>query len=177
MVSRVASISFLVCSATGYDTASLAKVTAPEVIALSGSWSRQRTVSTVIRSTVTVEKSIEEVFDYAAQFDRHPEWQDDLKSATAEGAPAVGATGSGTRQIGPRVHTTQWRMSAYERPSILGWEVLSGPMRPAGSMRFSAEGTRTRVDLRDNWPSSRTFSSTPVSLPASGICSPPVTPR
>jgi uncharacterized membrane protein len=102
----------------------------------------------MIRNTVTVERSIEEVFDYAAQFDRHPEWQDDLKSATADGPPAVGATGSGTRQIGPRVHTTQWRMSAYERPRILGWEVLSGPIRPAGSMRFSAEGTSTRVDLQ-----------------------------
>ena len=101
----------------------------------------------MIRNTVTVQRSIEEVFDYAAQFDRHPEWQGDLKSVTADGPPGVGATGSQTRQIGPRAHTTQWRMSAYERPSILGWEVLSGPMRPVGSMRFSAEGTSTRVDF------------------------------
>jgi uncharacterized membrane protein len=38
-------------------------------------------------------------------------------------------------------------MSAYERPSILGWEALTGPIRPAGSMRFSPEGTSTRVDF------------------------------
>ena len=101
----------------------------------------------MIRNTVTVEQPIEEVFDYAAQFDRHPEWQDDLKSATADGPPAVGATGSGIRQIGPRVHTTQWRMSAYERPTILGWEVPNGPSRPAGSMRSSTEGTSTRIDF------------------------------
>jgi len=101
----------------------------------------------MIRNTVTVERSIEEVFDYAAQFDRHPEWQDNLKGVTADGPPAVGATGTATRQIGPRVQTSQWRMSAYERPRILAWEILSGPMRPAGTMRFSAEGTSTRVDF------------------------------
>jgi len=101
----------------------------------------------MIRNTVTVESPIEEVFDYAAQFDRHPEWQDQLKSVTVDGPPAVGATGSQKRQMGPRVHTTQWRMSAYERPTILGWEILSGPMRPVGTMRFSAEGTSTRVDF------------------------------
>lgn len=101
----------------------------------------------MIRNTVTIENSIEEVFDYAAQFDRHPEWQEELKSATADGPPGVGATGSGMRQMGPRVHETQWRMTTYERPTILGWEILSGPMRPVGTMRFSAEGTSTRVDF------------------------------
>ena len=101
----------------------------------------------MIRNTVTIEKSVEEVFDYAAQFDRHPEWQEQLKSSTADGPPGVGATGTGMRQIGPRVHTTQWRMSAYERPTILGWEILSGPMRPVGTMRFSADGASTRVDF------------------------------
>ena len=101
----------------------------------------------MIRHTVSVARPIEDVFDYAAQFDRHPEWQDDLKSVTADGPPGVGSTGSQTRQVGPRVHTTQWRMSAYDRPSILGWEILSGPMRPVGTMRFSAEGVTTRLDF------------------------------
>ena len=100
----------------------------------------------MIRHTVSIARPIEDVFDYAAQFDRHPEWQDDLKSVSADGPPRVGSTGSQTRQVGRRVHTTQWRMSAYERPSILGWEVLTGPIRPAGSMRFSPEGTSTRVE-------------------------------
>ncbi len=101
----------------------------------------------MIRNTVTVGKSVEEVFDYAAQFDRHPEWQDNLKSLTSDGPPAVGSTGTATRRIGPSVRTSQWRMSAYERPQIVGWEILSGPMRPAGTMRFSAEGSSTRVDF------------------------------
>jgi uncharacterized membrane protein len=101
----------------------------------------------MIRNTVTVERSIEAVFDYAAEFDRHPEWQDELKSVTVDGPPAVGATGTGRRQMGPRVITTPWRISDYDRPSLLGWEILSGPMRPAGTMRFSVEGNSTRVDF------------------------------
>src|SRR5579872_806319 len=101
----------------------------------------------MIRNTTVVERPVEWVFDYAAQFDRHPEWQDDLKAATFDGPAAVGVTGTETRQMGPRVHTYQWRVSAYDRPRLLGFETMSGPMRPAGTMRFSAEGTGTRVDF------------------------------
>jgi uncharacterized membrane protein len=101
----------------------------------------------MIRNTVVVERPVEEVFDYAAQFDRHPEWQDDLKGATFAGPAAVGATGTETRQMGPRVQTYQWRVNAYDRPRVLGFETLSGPMRPSGSMAFSSEGTGTRVEF------------------------------
>jgi uncharacterized membrane protein len=101
----------------------------------------------MIRITVTVEKPVEKVFDYAAQIDRHPEWQDNLKGATFDNPVAVGATGTATRQIGARIRTFKVRVSAYERPRILGWETLTGPMRPAGTMRFSAQGDGTRVDF------------------------------
>jgi len=101
----------------------------------------------MIRNTIVVERPVEEVFDYAAQFDRHPEWQDDLKTSTFDGPADVGANGTETRQMGPRVHTYQWRVNAYERPRIIGFETLSGPMRPAGTMRFSPENTGTRVDF------------------------------
>jgi hypothetical protein len=101
----------------------------------------------MIRNTVLVERSLEDVFDYAAQFSRHPEWQDDLKGAIFDGPAAVGVTGTETRQMGPRVQTYEWRVSTYERPRTLGFETLSGPMRPAGTMRFAAEGSATRVDF------------------------------
>jgi len=93
----------------------------------------------MIRNTITIDKSIEEVFDYAAQFERHSEWQDNLKGLTFNGPAAVGGTGTQTRQVGPRARTSDWRVSAYERPRIIGWETLNGPIRPAGTMRFVAE--------------------------------------
>jgi uncharacterized membrane protein len=101
----------------------------------------------VITSSVVVNRPIEDVFEYAAQFDRHPEWQADLKSATFAGPAAVGATGTETRQMGPRAQSYDWRVSAYERPALLGFETLTGPMRPAGSMRFSAAAGGTCVEF------------------------------
>jgi uncharacterized membrane protein len=104
-------------------------------------------VSPMIRSTEFVEKPVEEVFDYAAHFERHPEWQDDLKAAAFDGPAAVGATGTETRQMGPRANTYEWRITAFEPPRLLGFETLTGPMRPAGTMSFTADGEGTRVDF------------------------------
>jgi uncharacterized membrane protein len=101
----------------------------------------------VIQNTIVVDRPIEAVFDYASHFERHPEWQPDLKAADFHGPAQVGAAGTETRQMGPRVHTYQWRVSAYEPPNRLGFETISGPMRPAGTMRFRSEGEATRVDF------------------------------
>jgi uncharacterized membrane protein len=102
----------------------------------------------MIRNTIVVKRPIDEVFGYAAQFDRHPEWQEDLKAATIDGPAALGVTGTETRKMGPRVHTYQWRVSAYEPPHHLGFETLSGPMRPAGTMDFVSDGDGTRIDFQ-----------------------------
>jgi uncharacterized membrane protein len=99
----------------------------------------------MIRSSIVVRRQVDAVFDYAAQFDRHPEWQPDLKGAEFDGPAAVGKTGVETRQMGRRTQSYQWRVSAYDPPHTLGFEALSGPMRPAGTMRFSPEGESTRV--------------------------------
>jgi uncharacterized membrane protein len=99
----------------------------------------------VIRNSIVVRRPVDSVFAYAAQFDRHPEWQPDLKGAEFDGPAAVGKTGVETRQVGRRTHSYQWRVSAYDSPHTLGFETLSGPMRPAGTMRFSPDGESTRV--------------------------------
>ncbi len=99
----------------------------------------------MIRSAVTVHRPAEVVFDYAAEFDRHPEWQPDLTGATISGPAAVGVTGTETRKMGPRTTTYDWRVSAFDRPRRLGFETLSGPLRPTGTMTFTPEGEGTRV--------------------------------
>ena len=99
----------------------------------------------MIRNSVVVKRDVGTVFEYAAQFDRHPEWQSDLEGATFEGPAAVGRGGVETRKMGPRTHSYEWRVSAFDPPHVLGFETLSGPMRPAGTMRFSSEGDGTRV--------------------------------
>jgi uncharacterized membrane protein len=101
----------------------------------------------MISNRIIVNRPVDEVFAYAAAFDRHPEWQDDLHDAVFEGPAAVGATGTETRQMGPRVHTYRWRVSEFDPPHKLGFETLEGSMRPAGRMTFCAEGDSTRVDF------------------------------
>ena len=49
--------------------------------------------------------------------------------------------------MGRRVHTYEWRVSECEPPHRLGFETLSGPMRPAGTMVFRSEGQATQVDF------------------------------
>ncbi|HVU60597.1 MAG TPA: SRPBCC family protein [Mycobacteriales bacterium] len=101
----------------------------------------------MIRNSIVVNKPIDVVFRYAAQFDRHPEWQDDLKAATMEGPAAVGVKGRETRQMGRRTSSYDWQVSAFEPPHKLGFETLTGPMRPVGTMTFTSEGDATRVDF------------------------------
>lgn len=57
------------------------------------------------------------------------------------------ATGTETRQMGPRVHTYEWRVSSYERPRLLGFETVTGPMRPSRTMTFTSENGGTRLDF------------------------------
>lgn len=101
----------------------------------------------MIKSSVVINRPIEAVFDYSAQFERHPEWQTGLKASSLEGPAAVGVKGSETRQMGPRVQTYEWRVSEFDRPNRIGFETLTGSMRPVGSMTFTAEGDGTRLDF------------------------------
>jgi uncharacterized membrane protein len=102
----------------------------------------------MIKSSIVVDRPIEAVFDYAAQFEKHPEWQPDLRAATFTGPPSVGATGTETRKMGPQTHTYEWRVTEYSPSQRLGFETLSGPMRPSGTMTFTSEAAdRTRVDF------------------------------
>ena len=108
----------------------------------------RRTLPRMIKNSINVDRPIEAVFDYAAQFEKHPEWQPDLKAATFSVTPAVGAVGTETRKMGPQTHTYEWRVSEYTPPQRLSFETLSGPMRPSGTMIFSSEAAdRTRVDF------------------------------
>jgi hypothetical protein len=46
------------------------------------------------------------------------------------------------------VHTYEWRLSEFDPPNRIGFETLTGPMRPAGFTSFTAEGEATRLDFQ-----------------------------
>jgi uncharacterized membrane protein len=101
----------------------------------------------MIVNSITIRRAVADVFDYASHFERHPEWQEDLKTAEFTGPPSVGATGTETRRIGPRTHTYEWRISEFERPRRLAFETLSGLIRPVGRMTFTPVDDGTRLDF------------------------------
>lgn len=45
------------------------------------------------------------------------------------------------------MQTYDWRVSEFDPPRRIGFETLTGPMRPAGTIAFTAEGDATRVDF------------------------------
>src|SRR3954453_5912121 len=98
----------------------------------------------MIKKTVVVNRPVDDVFDYAVQFERHPEWQSDLKSSKMHGPSEVGATGTDTRQMGRRTHTYEWEVTALDRPSRIAFRTTNGSVRPEGEMRFAADGDGTR---------------------------------
>jgi uncharacterized membrane protein len=102
----------------------------------------------MIKNSVVIDRPIEAVFDYVAQFERHVEWQDDLKSSKLNGPPAVGVTGSDTRQMGRRTMSYDWEVTTLDRPNKIAFGTLTGPVRPVGSMSFSVDNDSTRVDFQ-----------------------------
>jgi uncharacterized membrane protein len=102
----------------------------------------------MIQNSILVNRPIDAVFDYAAQFERHPEWQPDLKSSRLDAPAAMGVTGTDTRQMGSRTRTYAWEVTELDRPNRIGFKTLSGPVRPVGSMSFHTEGDATRVDFQ-----------------------------
>jgi uncharacterized membrane protein len=101
----------------------------------------------MIANSIVINRPIDAVFDYAAQFERHPEWQEDLKSSKIRGPAAVGTEGTDSRQMGRRINTYDWRVTELDPPRRIGFETLTGPMRPAGTMSFTAQGDATKVDF------------------------------
>jgi uncharacterized membrane protein len=91
----------------------------------------------MIKGSIVVDRPIAAVFDYASHFEKHPEWQPELKAATFAGPLSVGAVGTETRKMGPQTSTYEFRVSECMPPQRIGFETTSGSMRPIGTMLFN----------------------------------------
>ena len=92
--------------------------------------------------TVTIHRSPEEIFDYLADGTNNPRW----RAGVLEIAPTGTATGAGSiyRQVlrGPagRRIAGDYRITTYERPTTLAFEVIAGPARPTGTFQVHPIG-------------------------------------
>ena len=88
--------------------------------------------------TVTIRRSAEDIFDYLADGTNNLRW----RPAVVAIEPTGHATGTGAtyRQVmrgpGGRKIAADYRVTTYDRPTALGFEVIAGPLRPVGTFRI-----------------------------------------
>ena len=96
----------------------------------------------------TIERSADQVWAYAVDIDRHPEWMGVLDARVIRGRPAdVGAMGRETVRIGPRRYAAEFTVVASRPGRHIAWRIAGGvPM--SGEVRLDLEPIgpgRTRV--------------------------------
>jgi uncharacterized membrane protein len=105
----------------------------------------------MIRDSIEIDRTPEEVFAYLDDLSRHGEWQQqiiDVKLET-EGPTRVGSRATETRRVpgGPRSFT--YEITEHDPPRRASFRGLNGPLRPCGTVTLSPldGGTRTRYTL------------------------------
>ena len=104
-----------------------------------------------VESEITVNRPLQDVFDYIAHAEYLPEYVSDFESVqqVSDGAPQMGTQYSYKMKRGAQ-GTFQW--TRFESPRGLAWEgpaVKAGPgsMQPAGWWEISEAGGGTSVKL------------------------------
>lgn len=101
--------------------------------------------------TVTIERSADDVFDYLADGTNNPQWRTGVvEIERTSAAVGVGAT---YRQVlrgpGGRRVDGDYRVTVYDRPRTLAFEVIAGPARPTGTFSLTTvDDGNTRVTFR-----------------------------
>jgi hypothetical protein len=109
-----------------------------------------------IVGSIEIARRPEDVFAYATDFSRLPEWQGDVVSVRQEsdGPPAVGSKAVVTRRVGLRAGLARQLSGAQEitklhPPSTWGYTAVSGPVIAiaSGTIAPLDDGRRSRVTL------------------------------
>jgi uncharacterized protein YndB with AHSA1/START domain len=97
-------------------------------------------------SSITIQRSPEEVFAFVADGLNGPKWRPgilDIAHASGEGVGAVyrqGVKGPGGRRI-----DADYEIRAYDPPTHLAFKAVAGPVRPTGEYRLTASDGGTTV--------------------------------
>jgi uncharacterized membrane protein len=109
-----------------------------------------------ITGSIEISRPPQDVFDYVGDLSRHTEWQTGLENVQVEteGPTRVGTRAQETRHVPGGKQTYHYEITQYDPPRSAAFQVVSGPVRPHGTVRFTSldDGTRTRVDLEMESP-------------------------
>ena len=93
------------------------------------------------RSEQTIDRSAMEVWEYAADIDRHPSWMSVIDARIVQGRPTeVGTRAHEDVKIGPRRQTVEFEVAEADPGRGLPTACLAGPMRGEVAMDLEAIG-------------------------------------
>jgi uncharacterized protein YndB with AHSA1/START domain len=93
------------------------------------------------RSEQTIDRSAMDVWEYAADIDRHPTWMSVIDARIVQGrSTEVGSRAHENVKIGPRRQTIVFEVAEADPGRRLAYRVLSGPMRGDVAMDLEAVG-------------------------------------
>jgi uncharacterized protein YndB with AHSA1/START domain len=97
--------------------------------------------------TVTVPQPITAVFDFLADGVNDPKWRPDVTSMRHVSGEGVGSLYAQTmRGPGGRSIPGDYRVTTFQRPTRLEFEVVAGPARPTGSFALKeVDATTTEL--------------------------------
>jgi uncharacterized protein YndB with AHSA1/START domain len=102
-----------------------------------------------IVSSIEIARPPEEVFAYATDPARFPEWQGDVVGVRVEGdgPPGVGCRFTTTRRVGGAERTMTQEVTEHRAPRSWAAAGVDGPVRPSATITVEAlgDGTRSRV--------------------------------
>jgi uncharacterized membrane protein len=105
-----------------------------------------------IVESVEIARTPEDVYAYLDKLDKHGEWQDTIVSTKidSDGPVRVGTRATDRRRVpgGMKVNTT-YEIVEYDPPRRTRFQVINGPVRPAGTITVEPldDGTRSRLTL------------------------------
>jgi uncharacterized protein YndB with AHSA1/START domain len=105
----------------------------------------------VIRETVEIARSPQDVFAYLDQLDRHGEWQGGIVSAKVEteGPVRVGTVATEVRKVPGGTREIRYEITEHDPPRRSAFRGVNGPVRPVGAVTVepAGEGSRVTVEL------------------------------
>ena len=91
--------------------------------------------------TVRIERPIEEVFDFLADGTNNKQWRAGVIDISKTSGEGVGTVYRQTlKGPGGRTIDGDYRVTSFDRPQRLDFEVIAGPARPTGSFVLRSDG-------------------------------------
>lgn len=102
-----------------------------------------------LSATITIDRSVADVFDYVMHVPNDVEWRANVVEAafTSDGPPGIGTTGFDRIESGGRETVAGWTVVDWAPGSHARWRLDSGPIRGTGGYICEAAGSGTRFTL------------------------------